>query len=762
MESSRDGPPYSAPNQTDTLKLMARGKVKKTPTLPASPSAPGDGSRLAWALFCLALGTALCAASVQSILGSSVASGGLASRGLMNRIDTWVSGEAPTGSGEPLLPPFAPIFLFLVAVSLLSWLGGSYWIARRERLPFTTAAARWGAFGWLWWIAGGSWEGVRLLVGLIGPESQLFVLSSASFWIASGVAGWLATFLTLARSPKSPSGHVTSESGDPEPKLGSHEPSVGDNYRIPLAVWLCWGAYVVVFVVMNWQLYRGLRLPHGDSAMYEEHLWNLLHGKGFRSYLDQGIFLGEHVQVIHLLLIPLYLLWPSQLLLELCDSALLAASCIPVYWIARRHTGLPRPAVWLAAASLLYFPLQYLDIAIDLKTFRPNGLAIPILLFALDQLERRRFKTFCLLAAVALSAQEDYAVVLAPLGVWIALTAIRTALADGTDLANPSTPQRAASIKVNWSRFAFGSGLAVFSVAYLVVATRVVMAYFRHGQEIHYASYFSKFGRTLPEIAQTMALHPTRLWEAFVNAHSAEYALMLLAPLGFLPLFSAGRLAVALPLFLTLCLNEVIDSPMHHVHAAAVPILLWAAAAGLGTVSHGKLRIGRLARQKGSDIPGLFAGRASWWSRFAAVSALMTGLFYGLSPLSLGFWDPDSGFYWRELYEVGKRGEFFERVISQIPLQARVASTDFVHPRFTHFDRSYDYSDYPRAVNNYQPGVPSDTDYIVIDTQHPYSKIKRPDQVPEYRDHPDQWELLPDATEGFFIVLKRKQAAAAR
>jgi hypothetical protein len=139
----------------------------------------------------------------------------------------------------------------------------------------------------------------------------------------------------------------------------------------------------------------------------------------------------------------------------------------------------------------------------------------------------------------------------------------------------------------------------------------------------------------------------------------------------------------------------------------------------------------------------------------------MTGLFYGLGPLSIGFWDPDSGFYWRDLYVVGKRAELFPRVLEEIPDQtARVASTDFVHPRFTHFQRSYDYSDYPRAVNNYQPGVPPDTDYIVIDTQHKYSKIKRPDQVPEYRDHPDQWELLPDTTDGYFIVLKRKHPAA--
>jgi hypothetical protein len=44
----------------------------------------------------------------------------------------------------------------------------------------------------------------------------------------------------------------------------------------------------------------------------------------------------------------------------------------------------------------------------------------------------------------------------------------------------------------------------------------------------------------------------------------------------------------------------------------------------------------------------------------------------------------------------------------------------------------------------------------VIDTQHPYSNIKRPEEVPEYRDHSEHWEVLEDRTGGFFIVLKRK------
>ena len=53
--------------------------------------------------------------------------------------------------------------------------------------------------------------------------------------------------------------------------------------------------------------------------------------KDFRSYLDQGLFWGEHIQFIHLLLLPVYLLWPSHLLLEFCETAALAIGAIPLY-----------------------------------------------------------------------------------------------------------------------------------------------------------------------------------------------------------------------------------------------------------------------------------------------------------------------------------------------------------------------------------------------------------------------------------------------
>ena len=65
-------------------------------------------------------------------------------------------------------------------------------------------------------------------------------------------------------------------------------------------------------------------------------------------------------------------------------------------------------------------------------------------------------------------------------------------------------------------------------------------------------------------------------------------------------------------------------------------------------------------------------------------------------------------------------------------------------------------SGYLRAVNNYRPGVPADTDYIVIDTGHRYSTIKSIDQVRELQVEPELWEIVPNDSHGLFIVLKRK------
>lgn len=615
---------------------------------------------------------------------------------------------------------FAPLFALGLLFSFASWGIGGAWIARRRSLKLQEALAGWGFLGWAWWLFGGSWELLRLLLLESGWQTAAAVISATpEFWQAAFLAGWLATGVQLATRIRE-SGH------DPVPA----------KWKIPPTVWIAVAVYTLIFGWMNTQLYRGLLLPHGDSSMYEEHLWNLLHGKGFRSFLDQGLFLGEHIQIIHLALIPIYLIFPSHLKLEWSESFALALGAIPVYRMTFRQSRSRRVAIALAVSYLLYFPTQRLDIEIDFKTFRPEAFGIPLLLLTLDMLDARRWTSFLVASFLTMLVKEDYSLVFAPLGLWIVWqhwkpkVGIKADRLSGELIANPRAVRR-------WRML--GIGYFIGASLYLALALKILIPFFRSGAPIHYVRYFPKFGNSIGEIIINIILKPGLLLSEVFAPSNWVFVLALLLPMGFLAILSPGRLLVAIPLFGALSLNEIARDPQHHFHAPLVALLYWAAAEGVTRVRW----FSRLSR-----LP--IADAALCLARWGLLCALITGLFFSFSPLGLTFWDPGASAFWQVKYLPGERAVQFEKVLAKIPVTSRVASTDFIHPRFTHYARSYDYSDY-------RPNVPEDADYIVIDCKGPYSRISRPDQVKEFRDHSDQWELLPDETDGCFIILKRRR-----
>ncbi|QDV19029.1 hypothetical protein Pan153_36910 [Gimesia panareensis] len=693
-----------------------------------SPSPAFDSRRFTYAVLCVLLGPGAVTLALQTIFSSQDLATMYVSVPLWESLLTSWAGTLDPAT-QTVSIPFFPLMGYLLLTAALTWLGGSFLLSRFQKHGFASALTDWGCLGFRWWFLPGVWELLRITLFLVGWESGVgLLLATSPFWFAVMLAGWLATLVTLL---------FPVPENEPAPAELPVDLSANQKTRIPVSAWLMIGVFALVFTTMNWRLYQGLLIPHGDSAMYEEHLWNVLHGKGFRSYLDQGLFWGEHIQFIHLLLSPLYFIWPSHLLLELSETVALASGAIPLYRMASRHSGSKTAGKAMVAAYLCYFPLQFLDIAIDLKTFRPISFGVPLMLFALDALERKRWKSATVLLLLCLAAKEDYAIILGPLGLWIAWRAFQERKQQQQD-------KQPALLKT----VAPGIGLSVFAVVYLALVVKVLIPWFRSGTQVHYVGYFQKFGNSLGEVVSNILFNPGLLLGELFQPDTLIYALALLVPLGLLPLFSPGRLLVGLPIFGLLCLNELAHDPRHHFHAPIVPIVCWAAAYGIGNVP---VLLQRWKKQTAS-----LSQAQTWATHFLWCSSLATGLFFSLGPAGLVFWDSGSSWYWGRLYVPGERARQFEKIANLIPPDSRVASTDFVHPRYTHHERSYDYSNYRRKVNEYEAGVPEDTDYIVIDTQHPYSEIKTPDQIPEYHDHPEQWELLPDETDGYFIVLKRK------
>ena len=499
-----------------------------------------DSRRFTYGLLCVLLGSGTVTLAVQSIFSNlDIATLYVSSDLWQSLIQSW-SGQIEPATRSALVP-FFPLMGYLMIAALGTWFCGAFLISKMQRRSYSSALTEWGWIGYRWWLLPGVWEILRIAGYILGwTNAESLLLATSQFWFSIAIAGWIAALAGLLFPVAPLDSELSAETVNKTRKIA-----------IPFSAWFMMGLFVTLFTFMNWRLYEGMLLPHGDSAMYEEHLWNVSHGKGFRSYLDQGLFWGEHIQFIHLFLLPLYLIWPSHLMLELCETLALACGAIPLYRMAVRHSHSALVGKAMVAAYLCYFPLQFLDIAIDLKTFRPISFGVPLLLFALEAIELKRWKTTIALLLFTLTAKEDYAIMLGPLGLWIAWQQWHV------------RKQERATTKPNFLKtVAPGIGLSLFAVVYLAFVVKIAIPWFRSGEQVHYVGYFQKFGNSLGEVVQNILFNPALLLGELFRPDTFIYALALLVPLGFLPLFSPGRLLVATPIFGLLCLNELAHDPV--------------------------------------------------------------------------------------------------------------------------------------------------------------------------------------------------------
>jgi uncharacterized membrane protein len=361
-----------------------------------------------------------------------------------------------------------------------------------------------------------------------------------------------------------------------------------------LAVWSAVMVWAVALFAVARDRYSEFRYARLDLGNMVQAVWSTVEGRPLEVTNahsgEQMIRLGAHVDPILAALAPLWVVFPSPLALEAVQIGAVAVGAIPVFLLARRHSGSEPTAAVLALAYLAYPWLAWT--AVD--ALHPVTLAIPLLLFAVWFLDGDRLIPFAVCAALVLTTGELMGLVIAALGIWYALARHRT---------------RA------------GLAIALTGVASTVVALYLVVPEFSGGPSVFYGR-FDDVGGSPQGVLWTALSEPTSVVSAISKARDLLYVVLLSAPLAGAFLLAPSLAAVALPqLAVNLLANDPgTTNPREHYVAAILPFMFAAIAIGVGRVAESnRLRVAMLvlvlsvaATLAVGPWPGTLLGASKW------------------------------------------------------------------------------------------------------------------------------------------------------
>ncbi|MFC2046581.1 DUF2079 domain-containing protein, partial [Chloroflexota bacterium] len=327
-----------------------------------------------------------------------------------------------------------------------------------------------------------------------------------------------------------------------------------------------------------------------DLGIYDQTVWNTLHGNWFRSTIEEGwtILLADHFQPILVPIALLYSVWQSPKTLLLIQTIGLALGALPVYWLARdglqsllagrptvggesARAGQSAPGLIVELSALAFAAVYLLHPAVhsaNLDEFHPGTLAAPLLLYALYFMRQRQSALFLLFTFLAMTTKEVIPFTTFLVGLYVILIRREGKL---------------------------GLAVSAMSVLWFVLAFLVVIpAFSPQGQspylapselsEESYSSFYSSLGSSAGEIIIRLITQPTLLLERLTSPTSLAYMKALLSPLAYVSLLGLPVLLLATP---TLLMNLLSDYALQqrvtsffHYAVLMVPFLVVAAIDG--------------------------------------------------------------------------------------------------------------------------------------------------------------------------------------
>ncbi len=305
--------------------------------------------------------------------------------------------------------------------------------------------------------------------------------------------------------------------------------------------------YVLVFSVFTIGRYERYNATGFDLAFYDQILWRTARGDvmGMSIEGDNWSNWAFHVEPILLLIAPFTLVFSDTRWLLVFQTVVLAVAAIPVYRIALRQWQKPWAGFLFAALYLLYPSVGWAN-KFD---FHPLTITTPLLLFAFDAAELKRYRLTSALLLLAMLCKEEVGLVVACFGLyWY--------------------------VKDRWR---FGLAWLVIGVGWSILGFFVIIPA-AQGKSVlpnqAFLRYSWLFRGTLAEKIAYITGPDTPV--------KIRFLLQLLVALAFTPLLKPRILAIASPVIaLSLLSANLNQSSVYHQYMAdAVPFLMVAAIQG--------------------------------------------------------------------------------------------------------------------------------------------------------------------------------------
>ncbi len=440
---------------------------------------------------------------------------------------------------------------------------------------------------------------------------------------------------------------VTGDAGTTD--AGSPSAEIFDR-RAELLVAAAMAAFVIVFSRLVLLRHNQFRTIDFDLGIHDQSIWLLSKLKSFCTVRGLPVF-GHHATFGYIMLIPLAWLGAGPNVWNMLQVIALAAGAYPLFHLARMRLQNEWLAVVPAIIWLLQPPLQ----AFAWETFHPEVIALPFLLWAYLEGERKHWRSFAGLLILTMCWKEDLALAVVGLGLYYLVR----------------------------KRLRIGAYLVAGGLAWFVIFGAILVPHEAGGKTV-YGGLYGDLGETSAQVAKTGILHPDRIVRRLADTQAGSYVRDLIAPMGFTPLAAPGALLIGLPQAAVNLLTLADFTHDLRYHYSAIPL----ASTGIAMVE-GLAAIYRRRKAWGRAAVGV-----------AGAAALTATVVWGLSPLGLRY---DTG-YW-PLRPTTDR-EVREQSLRLIGPHDAVSADYFLVPHLTHRDVVYTFPN-PWANKNY--GISADS-----------------------------------------------------